>query len=174
MPSSESVVSLLEDLDSYTSLHGPDHLETLRVTHQLALALWRVGDLDGAAGTLHQALERFTSTVGVNHPKSLAAKGDLAAILFDLGRDAEAGLLEREAFESACTHLGKTHSVTNVLAWNRALNYERSGDLDSARNVFTQELSWLLVENPSGLEADQNAIRGMLADRLNWDGAKAC
>jgi len=174
VPSSESVVALLEDLDSYTNLHGADHPETLGVAHQLALALWRVGDLDGAAGLLHQTLELLTSTVGGNHPKSLAAKGDLAAVLFDLGRDAEAGLLEREAFESARTHLGKTHSVTNVLAWNRALNYQRSGDLDSARSVFTQELSWLLVEDPSGLEADQNAIRGMLADRLNWDGAKAC
>ena len=174
MPSSESVVSLLEDLDSYTNLHGADHLDTLGIAYQLAIALREAGDPDGAAGMLHQALELLISTVGVNHPKSLAAKGDLAAVLFELGRDAEAGVLEREAFESAQAHLGKTHSVTNVLAWNRALNYERSGDLDSARNVFTQELSWLLVEDPSGLETDQNAIRGMLADRLNWDGAKAC
>jgi hypothetical protein len=164
----------LEDLDSCTDLHGANHPETLRIAHQLGLALWRVGDLDAAAGLLHQAMDRFNSTMGVNHPKSLAAKGDLAAVLFDLGRDVEAGLLEREAFESAQAHLGKSHSVTNVLAWNRALNYERSGDLDSARIVFTQELSWLLVEDPSGLETDQNAIRGMLADRLNWDGAKAC
>jgi succinate dehydrogenase/fumarate reductase flavoprotein subunit len=34
--------------------------------------------------------------------------------------DEEADLLEREALESARTHLGNTHSVTCVRAWNRA------------------------------------------------------
>jgi hypothetical protein len=35
-------------------------------------------------------------------------------------------------------------------------------------------LVWLLAEDPAGLEADQNIVRAMLAERFDWDSAKAC
>jgi hypothetical protein len=60
--------------------------------------------------------------------------------------------------------LGKTHSATRVLAWNRALNYERRGEMDSARRILADELVWLLAEDPGGLATDQNIVRAMLAD----------
>jgi tetratricopeptide (TPR) repeat protein len=170
----EDVATLLDALDSHTGLFGPDHARTLAVVHELALAMWSAGDSDGAAGLLEQVLDRTNSSLGANHPSSLAAKGDLAAVLFELGQAEEAGSLEREALESARIYLGKTHSVTCVLAWNRALNYERCGDSDSARKVFAEELAWLLAEDPSALETDQNTVRSMLAERFNWDAAKAC
>jgi hypothetical protein len=142
--------------------------------HELAMARWQAGDFDQAAGLLEQALYHFTLVFGANHPRTLAAKGDMAAVLFELGQVEEAGLLERDAFESARMHLGKAHAVTCVLAWNRARGYERSGDLDSAKRLFADELVWLLAEDPSVLEADQNIIRTMLAERFDWDSAKAC
>jgi tetratricopeptide (TPR) repeat protein len=216
VPSSASVVSLLDALDAHTCLFGADHPGTLGVAHELAIALWCAGDIDGAVDLLQQVLHRATSSLGSdhplrvdvlttlgeilvdqrhleqagaihrevlehrvrnmgdNHPNSLAAKSDLAAVLFELGQDEEAAGLEREAFESARAQLGKTHSVTCVLAWNRALNYERRGDRDSARKLFTEDLVWLLAEDPSGLHPDQNIVRRMLAERLNWDSARAC
>jgi len=167
---SESVVALLDALDSHTGLFGPDDPRSLRVVHKLAIALWSAGDLDQAVSLLDQALDRLTSSLGPDHPNSLAAKGDLAAVLFEIGQDEKAGPLEREAFESARAKLGKAHSVTCVLAWNRALNYERRGDLDSARKVFVDELLWLLAEDPACLEEDQNIVRSMLAERLFLDG----
>jgi hypothetical protein len=115
--------------------------------------------LEQAGVILREVLECRVRHAGMNHANPLAAKGDLAAVLFELGQDEEAGSLEREAFESARTHLGKTHPVTCVLAWHRTLSYE---------------LAWLLAAAPSGLEADQNIIRAMLAERLNWDAASAC
>jgi hypothetical protein len=130
-------------------------------------------DLERAGAIHREVLEHRVRHTGANHALSLAAKADLATALFALGHDEEAAWLEREAFESAQTHLGKTHSVTCVLAWNRALNYERSGDVDSARRVFADELVWLLAEDPSSLETDQNIVRSMLAERLSWDCAKA-
>ncbi len=132
------------------------------------------GDVDGGIALLQEALDRATSSLGANHPDSLAAKGDMAAVLFELGLEEEASSLEREAFEGARTHLGKTHSVTCVLAWNRALNYERRGETDCARRILADELVWLLAEDPAGLETDQNIVRSMLAERFNWDAAKAC
>jgi tetratricopeptide (TPR) repeat protein len=211
-----NIQGLLANLDSYTELLGRYDPQTLAVVHNLAIALWCAGDIDGAVGILDQALDHTTSRLerehpvridllstlgeimfeqrhleqagvilrevlecrvrqaGANHPDSLAAKSDLAAVLLDLGHDDEAGSLEREAFDSARTHLGRTHSVTCVLAWNRALSLERCGDPDSARMVFASELVWLLAEDPSRLETDQKTIRTMLAERLNWDAAKAC
>ena len=59
---------------------------------------------------LREVLECRVRYAGTNHPDSLAAKGDLAAVLFELGQDEEAGWLESDALESARTHLGKTHS----------------------------------------------------------------
>ena len=141
---------------------------------QLASAMRDAGDVEGGIALLQQAIDRATSSLGANHPDSLAAKGDMAALLFELGLEEEASSLEREAFESARMHLGKGHTVTSVLAWNRALSYERRGDLDSARRLFADELAWLLAEDPAGLETDQNIVRAMLVERFNWDAAKAC
>ncbi len=140
----------------------------------LAEIMFELRDLERARAIHREILERRVRHSGANHPSTLAAKADLSAVLFELAQDVEAASLERDAFESARTHLGKTHSVTCVLAWNRALNHERRGDLDSANKLFTDNLTWLLAEDPSDLETDQNIVRAMLAERFSWDTAKAC
>jgi hypothetical protein len=141
---------------------------------QRAIAMRDAGDIEAGIALLQHAVDHATCALGAEHPDSLAAKGDMAAVLFELGLDEEASSLEREAFESARTHLGKSHAVTCVLAWNRALSYERCGDLDSARRIFADELAWLLAADPSGLETDQNIVRSLLVERFNWDAAKTC
>jgi tetratricopeptide (TPR) repeat protein len=161
-------------LDHLTCAFGPEHPVRVDALSTLGAILFEQRHLEQAGVILREVLECRVRHAGVNHANSLAAKGDLAAVLFELGQDEEAGSLEREAFESARTHLGKTHPVTCVLAWHRTLSYERCRDLDSARGVMINELAWLLAEAPSGLEADQNIIRAMLAERLNWDAASAC
>jgi tetratricopeptide (TPR) repeat protein len=171
---SPDIAALLDALEANTDLFGPHHSRTVAVAHKLAIALWHANDFQGAVALLNRALRSFTLSLGENHPATLAAKGDLAAILFELGREKEAGSLELEALESARIHLGKTHSVTCVLAWNRALNCERSGDLDAARRVISNELTWLLTEDSSRLHQDQNIIRVMLVERLNWNQATTC
>jgi hypothetical protein len=168
------IEELLDALEANTDLFGPHHSRTVAVAHKLAIALWHANDFQGAVALLNQALRSFTLSLGENHPATLAAKGDLAAVMFELGREEEAGSLELEALESARIHLGKTHSVTCVLAWNRALNCERSGDVDAARRVISDELTWLLTEDSSGLQEDQNIIRAMLVERLNWNQATTC
>ena len=136
--------------------------------------MFEQGQLEQAGAIHREVLQHRVRQDGANRPRSLAVMGDLAAILFELGRDEEASVLEQEAFECARTHLGKTHSVTCVLAWNRALNHQRRGDSDLARRIFADELAWLLTEDTSGLEADQNIVRTILAGHLNWDAATEC
>jgi tetratricopeptide (TPR) repeat protein len=151
-----------------------EHPLRIALLGTLGELMFENGQLDQAGEILREVADCCVRRFGVNHASSLAAKGSLAAALFDLGREEEASSLEREAFESAQIHLGKTHSVTCVLAWNRSLMFERRQDPGSARQVVVNDLAWLLAEEPSSLEADQNAVRAMLAERLNWNGAAAC
>jgi tetratricopeptide (TPR) repeat protein len=170
----DKAVGLLDQaLDHLTSSLGTEHPARVDVLSTLGEIMFEQRHLEQAGTILREVMECCVRNSGANHPSSLAAKGSLAAALFDLGCEEEAGFLEREAFESAQTHLGKTHPVTCVLAWNRTLMFERRRDLDSAREVVVNELVWLLAEDPSRLEADQNTIRAMLAERLNWDSARA-
>jgi hypothetical protein len=138
------------------------------------MASWDAGESSEAARLLEEAVGDLTSANGEYHPDTIAAKGDLAAVLFALGHDEAARWIEREAFESARVHLGKQHTVTSVLAWNRALNCERHGDFESARRVMIDELPWLLAEDPASLHDDQSIVRGLLAARWNWNAASVC
>jgi hypothetical protein len=169
-----AIVLVRQALHCITSSFGSEDPIRVEFLSTLGEIMFEQRDLEVAGAIHREVLEYRVRHSGANHPAALAAKGDLAAVLFELGEDEEADLLELEAFECARTHLGKTHSVTCVLAWNRALNYERCGDVDSARRIFTNELTWLLAEDPACLEADQNMVRTMLAERLHWDNAKAC
>jgi tetratricopeptide (TPR) repeat protein len=171
----DKAVGLLDQaLDYLTSTFGEEHPVRVDILSTLGEIMFEQRHLEQAGMILREVLDCCVRRSGANHASSLAAKGSLAAALFDLGHEEEAGFLEREAFESAQVHLGKTHPVTSVLAWNRTLMYERRRDPDSAREVTVNELVWLLAEDPSRLEADQNAIRIMLAERLDWDGAREC
>jgi tetratricopeptide (TPR) repeat protein len=92
---------------------------------------------DRAATLYREVLEGCIRRFGSNHASSLAAKGDLALALFELGQADEASELEREASESAREHLGKTHPVTCVLAWNRAARLENDGDGNAGQSWWT-------------------------------------
>lgn len=153
---------------------GEAHLARVEMLHTLGQIVSEQGQLEDAADIFREVLECDIRHAGPNDPKSLEAKGDLAAILFELGRNEKAETLEKEACQSARQHLGLSHAVTTILSWNRALSFERRGDLESARHLFINELSWLLRKDPRSLDSSQNIIRNMLAERLHWNAPPAC
>ncbi len=161
-------------LDYLTSSLGEEHPTRVEVLRTLGQIMFELRALEEASAIHREILECRIRHAGVDDPSSVAAKSDLAVVLFEMGEVDEAAALEQQAFESAQTLLGRAHSVTCVLAWNRALAYERRGDPDSARKVIVDELTWLLAADPSGLGDDQNEIRGMLAERLHWNTAPVC
>jgi tetratricopeptide (TPR) repeat protein len=165
---------LMQARDRLKPTLGEAHPARVEMLHTLGQIAFEQGQLQEAADIFREVLECDIRRSGPNDPKSLEAKGDLAAVLFELGQHEEAETLEREACQSARLHLGLSHSVTTILSWNRALSFERRGDLDSARRLFIKELSWLLGEDPRSLEPGQNIIRNMLAERLRWNVAPAC
>lgn len=127
-----------------------------------------------AATTYREALQSCVRCFASKHPRSFAAKGDLAGILFELGEAAEAAELEQEAWEGAREHLGGSHEVTCVLAWNRARRLEENGDGNAAQTILVEHLSWLLTADDANLESDHQTVKALLARRWGWQTAKAC
>ncbi|HEY7339157.1 MAG TPA: tetratricopeptide repeat protein [Bryobacteraceae bacterium] len=129
----------------------------------------------GQAGVvMGEVLEVCIGRFGENHPSSIAAMGDLSSILFESGNLAEATRLQSEAAERARVHLGMEHPVSSVLAWNRVRRSDDLADADTAKRILTDELLWLLSADETALDEDQRTIRGMVADRLNWNTAARC
>jgi tetratricopeptide (TPR) repeat protein len=168
-------VDLLDQaLDALALSSQSEHPVRTDVLCTLGEIMLEQAQWEQASRIYREVLEYCVRRSGGNHASSLAAKGDLAFVLFELGAEREADQLEREAFENARIHLGKTRPVSCVLAWNRAVRRENGGDVDSARTIFVNELLWLLAENDDKLAADQKTIRAMLAKRLNWDAPRVC
>jgi hypothetical protein len=111
-----------------TSSLGPGHPIRGDMLSTLANILYEECCLEPAAVVQRELMEWWVLHVGANHPNALEAKGSLAAILFELGQDEEAGRLVQNAFNSARNPLGQFHPVTCVLAWNLALSCRRRGD----------------------------------------------
>lgn len=131
----DQAVGLLDQaLDFVASTLGGGHpmrIDLLKL-NKLGKILFEQRHLEAALGVRREVMDYWVRLSAPNHPSSLEAKGDLAAILYELGQDEESARLEWEAFEGAGAHLGKPHPVTSVLAWNCVVSHERSGDLDSA------------------------------------------
>jgi tetratricopeptide (TPR) repeat protein len=161
-------------LEGLAASPAPDHTIRLDVLCTLAEILVERGHLEQAGAIYREVLELCIRRSGEGHPSSLAAKGDLAVVLFELGQTGEAARLEGEARDGARLHLGRTHPVSCVLAWNRALRCESNGDADTARSILADELAWLLTQGEDALAPDQKMIRTMLATRFHWDSAGAC
>ena len=171
----DHAVGLLDQaLDFSASDLGHEHPLRVDLLSTLGEILFEQRHVEQAQAIQQEVLAYCIRNSGPHHSSSLKAKGDLAAMLYQLGQDDEASRFEQEAFEEARIHLGKNHPITSVLAWNRAMSYERKGDLDSSQSIIVSELAWLLVAEPSCLDPDQNTIRGLLQRRVNWAGAAVC
>jgi hypothetical protein len=105
---------------------------------------------------------------------ALAAQGDLAIVLFEMGRIAEAESSVRDALAKAQKHLRERDPVTTVIAWNCVLIHERRNETEQAMAVAVTHLLWLLGEDAATLDPDLAEIRSWLADRFSWDTAPAC
>jgi tetratricopeptide (TPR) repeat protein len=161
----------LQGLASSADPNNPVRLELLCTLSEI---LVEQGRLEQAAAIYRDIVGLCISRSGEAHASTLAAKGDLALVLFELGQHEEAARLEDHAYARARDLLGAYHPVSCVLAWNRALRFETDGDGEAARSIIVNELAWLLTQTDEALVTDQKMIRAMLAKRLNWDSAEAC
>lgn len=146
-------------------------LETLSALGDFLVAQ---ADWARASEVYRELLACCVERSGPNHASTLAVRGDLAVVLFEVGEIAEAVEIECEAYKCAKVHLGVTHPVTSVLAWNMVLRHEQAGDSDAARRIVADDLSWLLTYERNIVNEDQRIIQNLLAGRVRWDSAVTC
>lgn len=140
--------------------------------------VWKIffeqGQLEPAHNILSEVLACRIRAGGEFHPDSLAAQGDLAVVLWQMGRESEAHAMIAEALRHARTHLGPKDRVTSIIAWNMVLAAERRDDAKSACRIAAGNLLWLLEEDPALLDPDLREIREWLAGRFQWDNPPLC
>jgi hypothetical protein len=78
----------------------------IEVVKELAIAFWRAGDIDKAVGLLDQALDRFTSSVGTEHPARVDVLSTLGEIMFEQRHLKQACTILREVMDCCVRHSG--------------------------------------------------------------------
>jgi tetratricopeptide (TPR) repeat protein len=160
----DQAAGLLEQVLESMASSGDD-LASIDLLGTLGEIMMERGRWDEAAKVYRERLDVSIRCSGEFNAGSIAAKADLACALFELGADAQANALEEQALDAARLHLRSAHSVSCVLAWNRALRYESYGEHELARNLLISDLTWLLAVDGSFLTSDQLSIRAMLVDK---------
>ncbi len=136
----DGAVGLLDQtLDHLTSSFASEHPMRMDVLSTLGEIMFEQRHLEQAGAILREVLECRVRHAGANHPSSLAAKGDLATVLLDLGQNEEARGLARGSLRERPEHTsGRLDSVTCVH------NPESRVDLRALRRAVTpHEGSWL-------------------------------
>lgn len=133
---SEEALRLWTDAEvELTGLLGPDHLETLIVQHNLAMALKELGRLDESRARMALLLENRTRVFGKDHPQTLVALDSLAGIIQKQGREREAADMLRRAVEGRAKVLGEDHISTLVSKGNLGATLIRLGELEEAERL---------------------------------------
>jgi tetratricopeptide (TPR) repeat protein len=107
----------------YTAELGPDHPDTLKSLHNLALSYWTLGRHAEALELNRQALPLFKAKLGPDHPVTLSSIDNLANSYFALGRRVEAMKLHEEALALRKAKLGPDHPDTLNSMGNLAFSY---------------------------------------------------
>jgi len=133
---SVEALRLWEEAESGLIEHlGSDHLETLIVRHNLAMALKELGRLGEAREQMAVVLANRRVVLGEDHPQTLVALDSLAGIMQQQGREREAAAMQRRAVEARSRVLGEGHISTLVSKGNLGATLIRLGELEEAERL---------------------------------------
>src|SRR5579871_5287081 len=97
----DQAISLLDQALEGLATTGSSHPVRADVLCTLGEILIDQGYWEPASVVLREVHDLCVQRSGPSHPSAIAAKGDLASVLFELGDSAEAARLESEAVEHA-------------------------------------------------------------------------
>ena len=123
---------------------------TSMLQNNLGSLLQAQGKLDEAEPLLREALDARRTTLGDQHPNTLASINNLGGLLMDQGKLKEAEALGREALEAMRATLGDRHPDTLSSISNLGVLLQDQGKLDEAEALKCDAL---------------DARRAMLGDR---------
>ena len=169
------VLDLVEQLRETA---GQDHSKGLfsrpRTADALAHALWYAAELGDpqAALSLSDAVDLLDKTLGPDHPRTLAARNNLANAYQSAGRLDEAIDLHEQVLADRERVLGPDHPHTLTSRSNLAIAYRSAGKLDEATDLHERALAdrerTLGPDHPDTLVSRGNlACAYQPADRLD-------
>jgi hypothetical protein len=163
MPPKNSVPFLMEALDGFTSLLGPEHRCTVTITMNIARTEFSLGSHTDSEASMLDVLDTYRTTLGVEHPCVGVAKfhcGMLLASRFpneDIFRARDLFLEASDCFLKAFgpRHLNYIMSICMLVRVLESLQQSRRRDLRiSVGNVASRLFCWQILEV---LRSDVNA-----------------
>lgn len=124
----------------FNEVLGPEHPSTLGSASNLALALWKLGNLARARKVTEKVLEAQIRLLGKEHPKVLRLTDGLAEILRGLNDLVGARMLQQESLHTQVRLFGVEHPSTLVAMNNLALTLVDSEQYGEAENLQKEVL----------------------------------
>ena len=141
------------------TVHGDDHVATLREMNNLANTLNRQGDFEGARELRVELLKRQRQVLGSQHPSTVLTMLNMARNLKTNFDDPEGALpLQQEAFAARLAMLGPEDERTTVANDRVVSTLSMLGRTADAIDA-AQSLCWLLEADDASLTPPQRRIR---------------
>ena len=154
----EQIRSVASQDYSYPLFSDPDFVLTIATTLKYATIL----GMPQLALTLAESVTQAGEALGLDHPGTLASRGNLAGAYQEAGRLNEAIALYEQTFEDTIRILGPDHPGTLASRGNLAYAYQEAGRLNEAIALYEQNLTdHTRILGPD--HPDTLASRGILA-----------
>jgi non-specific serine/threonine protein kinase/serine/threonine-protein kinase len=154
---------------------GPQHVETLLATKDLAEIEFYEGRYDQAEPLYQQALDGLRRVRGADDPATLSVMNDLGALYYFRGRDEQAESLYKQALDGRRRALGPDHLDTLETMNDLAMLYTRQRKFESALPLVIQVLEGMRRvhggEHPDTLTVLSN-LASLYRDQGRFDRAE--
>lgn len=152
-----------------------DHPDLLGAKGNLAVALWQLGDLDGAHALFEEVLESREHSLNEDHPDLVAARHNLAMTSYQLGDLEGARALQEDVLRARESALSGGHPDLLSARQNLGVTLWQIGDLDRALALFEQvheARAYALPDDHVDLLKAKLNLAGMRLHLGDLDGAR--
>ncbi|WP_437040184.1 tetratricopeptide repeat protein [Streptomyces sp. enrichment culture] len=124
-----------------SSIHGPDHPDTLMARHNLAVSYHDAGRVQDALDLRERVLADYERILGPDHPETLSARHNLAVSYRVAGRVQDALDLRERVLADYERILGPDHPETLSARHNLAVSYHVAGRVQDALDLVERVLA---------------------------------
>jgi len=171
----EAEASIEEQLDTFTRLLGPGHLESAACFENLAIVLSRKGKFEAADSLFHETLTIRRNSLDPDHPLVGKSLNNIGSLLLDRGDPDGAERNYADALETYRETLGAEHSEVGKTLYNLAKVFYRRGDDEGAERLYLEALDILkkaLGPEDPHVALTLNNLGKILYERRDLDGAE--
>jgi eukaryotic-like serine/threonine-protein kinase len=130
-----------DTLTRRTATLGPDHIDTIRSTHNLANGYYSLHQMPEAMKLFEEALAKATRVLGEEHFITIASRGSLAACYTDSGHAEKAIPLMEQVYARELAMFGAEHPSTRLTRSNLATGYLKTKNYAKAKPLAQQNLN---------------------------------